>query len=407
MTEKMQSHSESGFVLVLALGAVLVLTLIVATVASNVQGLVEVAINVKKQEQLSWDRTTSRSRVLYSILTGHNTFHGFSNITIQPRVDEMGDLVHTPLPSDLRVDGRWYLMGGRPFAVQDKSGLLNANTLSTREFEQLFSNQLVPGISSQSLSHQYQDFTDVDDNKKLLGAESNEYLRQNSDGPLNRSVFLPKELEALLAWPTAFFPWDSTHADQLLWNMNLAPRSVLSIKTSSNFDDIDRYVKEREDSFFIGVSSVEEVLGTGSTSQDELSITSVVSKSFRLAFIDRKVCDNKEDCDFSLYKLIELGDIRIELVDFTVTPSSDIAPFRIDNVTNTSLFSYLLSRELKFPLSSEAVDALLSTYLQKNVSIPAQIGESMAFDNKLLVNDLLKIEDVPITEYENKTISVR
>ena len=394
--------------LVLAIGATLILTLIVSTVALNVSGLVDIATNVKQQEQVVWASTSARSRVIYSVLTGHKTLHGFSNASTKPRTDDMGGVIQTPLNSDLRVDGRWYLMNAFPFSIQDQAGLLNANTLSSHEFEQIFAYQLAKGTTTGMLSQQYKDFIDFDDSKRFMGGESFDYAGSNKRGPINRSLFLPKELMELLAWPDSYFPWDILHTEQLVWNINTAPRSVLSIKTAASNDAITRFLAERETDFYTGESSAEKTLGVDTIFQQAESLTAAISAHLRIAFIPVQVCnadDSDDICQFSLQELLELGDYKVELLDLKITPTGGKAPYQVNRVHTTSLLAYSLSRELIFPLSKNGEDAILDTLNKKDATIRGENYSGFVADTKkLLINELIKSKNVPITEYKNQTL---
>ena len=387
-----KSYRQSGFVLVLALGAVLILTLIVSKLALNIQGLVDIALGVKQREQVIWQSTSARSRVIYSLLTGHKTLHGFSNASVKPRVDDMGGLIQTPLASDLRVDGRWYLMQGFPFAVQDKAGLLAVNYLSEYEFEQLLTGQLQRGLSSQMLAARYQDFIDFDNSKRLMGAENFAYSAQSNKAPINRSLFLAQEITQILGWPDVYMPWEVMHSDQLIWNINTAPKSVLAIKTSASASDIESFIQARETNVYTGVASAEEILGSGTLKQRDEALGIAVSQKLRIAFIEKAICalaKDEQPCSTTLGELRSSGDLRVQLLDIRLTPNADNAPYQIDKYRVTSLNSYLLAISHTFPLSPTV--------------------ESSNIDNfdALFTAELENISDVPIIEYKNKTIPVR
>lgn len=407
MQTKICVRKQSGFVLVLAIGAILLLSLVISTVAINVQGLISVANDVQAKEQASWNGVSARSRIMYSILTGEKTFFGFSNLVSSPRVDEMGDFIQTPHATDLRVDGRWYLMNGFPFSIQDKAGLLGANTLSKHEFGKLFSDKLDRTTSVEVLSQQYGDFLDTDNEQRFMGAEAISYSRQNRRPPLNRSIFLPEELLQLLSWPDSFMPWYSLHAEQLTWNINTAPRSVLSIKTASSVEAIDRFIKYREHNFYTGVSAAEKLLGSDTVLQGVESVTKSFSRQFRFAFMHDDICsaDGEETCQITVGDLIQRGNVELEVVDFVLTPLSDDAPYAIKNSRKAPLYDFLLSAHLAFPLTQPLETSVLSS--ESETATIYEENETEAGYREVLPLDVLTtIEDVPVVEYKNKTISI-
>ena len=400
-----RQNQQSGFVLVLAIGATLLLALVVSAVALNVQGLISIASDTKQRDRLAWESISARSNILYSVLTGEKTRLGFSNLSLVPRVDEMGDLIQTPQSSDLRVDGRWYLMNGFPFSLQDKAGLLNANALSQHEFEQLFYGRLDRRTSVEILAQQYSDFIDTDNEQRFLGAERRAYSRENKPPPLNRSLFLSSEISKLLQWPEVFMPWESMHAEQLTWNINTAPKAVLHIKTSAPSENIERFLRNRELEAYTSLTSAEKKLGAGTILQEVESISTSFSRRFRFAFIKRNMCDKEPNCDVTMGKIIGLGNVDVEVMDITLTPTSDFAPFSIDSVKITSLFQYLYSRELKYPITQGGAISQLSSGAEKATIYP-QYETDKGRDDLLPLDILTSLENVPVVEYKNKTLSL-
>ena len=138
---------ENGFVLLLVLATLVVLSLLAAAIAANVERAVADQARANADFQARLDTESTRATLLYLASSRRQTFGGQ---TIDDAVMSPDGTVadwrpgsdvpsYTPLGNELRLDGSVYRgLGSALFAVQDERGKISINFSDRRMLERRF-----------------------------------------------------------------------------------------------------------------------------------------------------------------------------------------------------------------------------------------------------------------------------
>ncbi len=153
----------------------------------------------------------------------------------------------------LRVDGRPYqLPSGLRFSLQDTRGLLPVAEVQN---EALLRNWLrrqgLDEPSAAALIDGLADYADLDNLRRLQGAEAADYEREGLPPPRNDWLMSPYELRRVLAWqrwPELWqraSDWASATREPYL-NPNTAPQQLLLAIPGASDLGVERLLQERE-----------------------------------------------------------------------------------------------------------------------------------------------------------------
>lgn len=209
---------ERGYVLVMVLAALVILSLIGASFGARIDEerlrarffIAEVAAERATQSALAM--------VTYWLTTSPINANG------------VGDR----LAAQWVADGRWYRLGADVWAsLQDERGLLSVNQPDARQFRQLLLNEGVTVEKIDRLIDVLADYIDTDNLRRLNGAEREQYVELGLRGPRNDMLRSTNELCQLPAWVDMaemcqrLLPLLSTRVSPLL-NPNTAPPKVMA-----------------------------------------------------------------------------------------------------------------------------------------------------------------------------------
>lgn len=169
-------------------------------------------------------------------------------------------------PQALRVDGRPYrLPSGVLVSVQDERGLLGLNAYQPDLMRRFLAQRGVEAAAVDRLLDTLDDFTDLDEFRRLNGAEKEAYVAAGLPEPRNDWLVSPYELGRVLRWrdlrwlnprPSDFF---AAHREPWL-NVNTASRDVLMSLTTSP-ESAQRLVERRERQPFVNSAELATVTG--------------------------------------------------------------------------------------------------------------------------------------------------
>ncbi len=175
---------QSGYVLLMVLAALAVLSIVATRFAQRNDELRRNAINFSQYAQARASVASALAATLYW------------NATRPPQADARGD-AHARLVQD----GRLYRMpDGALVSVQDGRGLISLNRGDRRVLRALLVQDGVPFREVQAMIDVLDDYIDTDQLKRLNGAESPEYRLRGLPPPRNDWLLSVRELEGLPLW---------------------------------------------------------------------------------------------------------------------------------------------------------------------------------------------------------------
>lgn len=234
---------EQGFILIVVLVSLVVLSLLAAAVATVSERAIAEARADADMFQGEIAIAGTRDTLLYMLSTQRQTFGG---LTVDKQVvwsagqasasREDGEITsQLPIGNEIRLDGTPYRgLVGASFALQDDAGLFSPNW-SFDYFRPGFFQLLgVPPSERPGMEAKRLDYQDPDDLYRLGGAEAEQYEAKGLPPPTNRTLVTPLETRRILGWGEALADRDDaqlasflTAARTVLINVNTAPAAVL------------------------------------------------------------------------------------------------------------------------------------------------------------------------------------
>lgn len=240
------SRCGRGYVLVTVLAAMVLLLLVASRLDQRLDRLRETTAAWQDQARSRTELASAHDEVVFRMLTEPLGPTGF------------GFGAHL-----LRVDGRWYVLpSGVRVSVQDERGLLSISNPDPTLIQAWLLQQGVTPAQAQSLSDALVDYSDLDDLRRLNGAEAEDYRRAGLPPPRNDWPISPYELRQVLGWHERPALWEHAHDDFTAvrdgWiNVNTAPASVLGTLPGATTAGVQNLLRARESRH---LGSAEEVL---------------------------------------------------------------------------------------------------------------------------------------------------
>jgi len=211
-------RKQQGFVLVLTLWVLVIVTIAAGYFSERVASAVALAQQSRQNTQAVLDMSGTKAEILYRLGTTTLTEFGAGR----------GQ-------NSLKLNNRSYHgLGGTVIRLQDNRGLVNLNIVEDIRLQRLLSLLNVPMEQHAHLIATLRDYTDGDKLHLLNGAEEEEYLTQNLPAPPNSSLVTPWELRRIIGWRDLTQLWQTDQIVELTSttaafgiNPNTAPSEVL------------------------------------------------------------------------------------------------------------------------------------------------------------------------------------
>jgi type II secretory pathway component PulK len=306
----MHHNSQQGFVLVLTLWILAIITVGAAYFAERVARSVALARQSQLATQALLDFSSTRAEILFRLGTTRFSIYGLG-----------------PTPQDaIALDNRPYHGTGDDLVrLQDSRGLININFIQPEMLRLLLGQMGVAAENRDALLDSLNDYTDTDDLRRLNGAESAEYRARGWPLPPNDWLVTPGQLQSIIGWREQAILWKDqrlldivTTARVIGFNPNTAPREVLAVLPSSTPEIADALIKMRALQPLANLFQLGSLAGQiGLDSESQIFFP---SDNIRLTQESDKV-------PWSLRYQISL------------TPFADYAPWRIDYYLKTGVTS--------------------------------------------------------------------
>jgi hypothetical protein len=249
---------EAGFALVLTLVVIVALSLVTEEMTRWLSTALDQALTNRQEVEADRQIAEAEAVAIYLVTT-----RPFSNRGIEVLSDAQFDSAPPALllqgaPSAenyVRLDDQRYRLDDAVLRFQDMRGLINLNLGS---YDDLFVLLGIFGVSAEDrgpLIAKLQDYIDEDSLMRLNGAEAPQYEEAGLEPPANAPLRTPWEVRRILDWDKVEGLAREDSAWSLLtstapvggFNINSAPRTILSLMPLMTPEAVDRVVEWRHE----------------------------------------------------------------------------------------------------------------------------------------------------------------
>jgi type II secretory pathway component PulK len=288
-----------GFVLVLVLAMLVVLSLLAGSIAGITARLRDQAQIRQQHLRDSIDIASTRATIMYLLNTQRMTTAGvtvdrnvsFGEGGVRP-IQSMDDLLSSfPVGNEIAMDGRTY-QGLRAvrFALQDDRGLFGVNWSPPQALQRLLSQARVPTrMPAQTLLNRLLDYQDPDDLYRLDSMEAEGYRSVGLQPPSNHPLATPMELMRVAGWREAlgFLPApllnDTISLENTsVINVNTAPGRVLMTMEGMDAELVARILARRQVQPFMTDTAFFEFLGMQTSADRGIAVYPAPSGTLKL-----------------------------------------------------------------------------------------------------------------------------
>ena len=317
----MSGHRQNGFVLVVTLWILAIITIAAAYFAERVGSSVSLARQSQQATEVLLDMSSTRAEILFRLGTTRMGIYG------------LGPTLQTAIA----LDNRAYAGVGHDIVrLQDSRGLININFIQPEMLLRLLGQMGVAAEHRDSMLDTLYDYTDTDDLRRLNGAEAAEYRARSLPLPPNDWLVTPLQLQNIIGWREQTVLWRDSKFSEVIttsrvlgFNPNTAPREALTAMPGGSGEIADNLIKLRALNPLTNVSQL-----TGLEGQPGLD-----SESLKFFPGDNVRLTQESD------KIPWVMRYQIAL-----TPYSDQVPWRIDHYIKTGANSLPKNANEIFPL---------------------------------------------------------
>lgn len=288
-----------GFVLVLVLAMLVVLSLLAGSIAGVTARLRDQAQSRETRVRDSIDIASTRATVLYLLNTQRMTIGGLTvdqSVSFGEKgirtIESPEDLTSSlPIGNEIALDGRTYqgLQAAR-FALQDEQGLFGVNWSAAPDLKRLLSQANVPTQTPpDTLINLLMDYQDPDDLYRLNSMEADGYRKAGLPPPSNRKLATPMELFRVAGWREALnflSPAELNDTvsleDTAVINVNTASARVLLTIDGMNPELVERILARRKIQPFITERAFSEFLGLRTSAEGGVAVYPASSGTLKL-----------------------------------------------------------------------------------------------------------------------------
>lgn len=288
---RVNRRDNDGFVLVIVLATLVVLTLLATAVATSAERAIRAAQQDADRFEAELAMTGTRETLLFMLATQRQTLAGLTvnesdaSATTAQAAEDPDGFTALPVGNEIRLDGTAYQgLGTARFALQDDRGLLSANWAGSALRFALYRSLDVRETDWDGLDAKRLDYQDPDDLHRLNGAEKDRYRREELPPPSNRTLATPLELRRVLGWHEMLAGMDDAQLLSMLtlartvdMNINTAPAGVLQLLPGLTRQAAERMVELRRAAPFLSVRQAQETFGIGAVPEENLSLFAIPS----------------------------------------------------------------------------------------------------------------------------------
>lgn len=294
----MNGRRSHGFVLVMVLVMLVVLSLLAGTVALVTQRLRDQALAREQVVQDDIDMASTRATVLYLLASQPMTIGGLTvDAQAAAMIREMGAISGEggsyvlPVGNEVTLDNSAYRgVGGVLFSLQDDRGLFGVNMQPPQAVQRMLA-QWDGGRAQpvQVLINRLEDYQDEDHLLRVGGMEREDYLAAGMRPPSNLPLSTPLELLRVAGWdealghPSSISLLDAiTNEYSLIVNVNTAPPRVLRMLEGMDADMAERVLARRKLQPFLTEIDFFRFLGLNDQMQSAVGVYPSTSGTLRM-----------------------------------------------------------------------------------------------------------------------------
>lgn len=286
----------AGFVLVLVLAMLVVLSLLAGTVAAITQRLRAQALVRQQDVQDQIDMASTRATLFYLLSTQPMTIGG---LTVDAGATSGRDrfanpdtgFSSMPIGNEITLDGRAYRgIGATRFAFQDDAGLFGVKMQPALALERLLAQVGGGGgVPAPVLIDRLMDYQDKDDLYRLNSMERDGYAKLGLPPPSNLPLMTPMELLRIPGWGDALSRMSGADINGLVTteyvgtiNVNTAPPRVLRIIPGVTAELAERAVARRKVQPFLTEGGFYQALGLSAGAESSITMYPSMSGTLKL-----------------------------------------------------------------------------------------------------------------------------
>jgi len=287
-----------GFVLVLVLAMLVVLSLLAGGIAATTARLAEQSQQRAQRMQDAVDMASTRATVLYLLGTQRMTLGGltidrlvsFGSEGVREIQSDQDLESSLPIGNEIALDARNYRgLGEARFALQDDYGLFGVNWNPPWMLKRLLDQGGGKGVPPETLINRLLDYQDKDGLYRLNSAEAEGYRSAGLRPPTNLPLATPMELARVMGWKEALaFLSAAEVSDNLtteavaVVNVNTAPPRVLRTLEGVDEDMAARVVAFRKTQPFLTEVAFFEFLGLHKSAEAPIAVYPAMSGTLKL-----------------------------------------------------------------------------------------------------------------------------
>ena len=288
-----------GFVLVLVLAMLVVLSLLAGSVAGITARLRDQADFRRVHLRDAIDIASTRATLMYLLNTQRMTVGGLTldqNVSFGQagvrKIESTEDLMSSfPVGNEIALDGRTYAgLRSVRFALQDDRGLFGVNWSPPQALKRLLDQARVPTKTPpQTLINRLLDYQDPDDLYRLDSMEADGYRSAGLPPPSNRPLATPMELMRVPGWKEALAflaPPELSDTISLdntsVVNVNTAPARVLLTMEGLDAELVGRILARRKVQPFMTDTEFFEFLGMHTSPDRGIAVYPAPSGTLKL-----------------------------------------------------------------------------------------------------------------------------
>ncbi len=301
--------ANKGFVLVATLWILAVVTIAAGFFATWTQRAVDAATALQADMQAQIDLHDSRETLLYLLAVGYKRPEGIRIVepdVAAPMFEETnpdplsGNLPTVVIPEDAPrlalFDQVYQGRGEVTFALQDEGGLFNINhPYHVRRLSALLGFLDIPGDQRDSLSDSLKDYIDIDNLRRLNGAEAREYKALELLPPTNRTLHTFAETQRIYGWRTVLQDAQYAQLARLtttapaasIPSLNSAPDIVLMLNYGFSLSETRLLIAARAQQALLSPHQVDTIAGRA-VGLDPFNVSFSQSPYIRITFMDAK-----------------------------------------------------------------------------------------------------------------------
>lgn len=240
----MVPNGQRGFILVATLWILAAITIAAGYFAERVNRLIALAQQKQETAALLVEFANTRADTLFRLGTTPISFYGLGG---QPAI---------------ALDNRPYRGTGDDIVrLQDNRGLLNVNFLNIEMMSNFLGQQGAPFEKRDAMIDALRDYIDIDDLRRLNGAEAAEYAALGLPPPPNDWLATPFQLQNIIGWRDQAALSKDQRLTQFVttgrivgFNPNTAPLEVLVSLPGNSREIAEQMIKLRGEKPFISTA---------------------------------------------------------------------------------------------------------------------------------------------------------